>query len=171
MSPRWPVDRTAEPRRDKIPDEVYVTEKACSICKVVKPRTEFYRDKRTSTRLNCRCRTCCRAMCLKYRYDNLETVQAKHREYLKKNWARTTENLLRIKAKSPEKVRARYAVNNAIRAGKLVRLPCEKCGDPKSQGHHDDYSKPLEVHWMCHRCHMQEHRRTAEGIAATAAGL
>lgn len=43
--------------------------------------------------------------------------------------------------------------------GKLVQVPCEKCGSPKSQMHHHDYSKPLEVEWLCRPCHMTLHRQ------------
>lgn len=51
---------------------------------------------------------------------------------------------------------ARVAVKNALARADLVRRPCEKCGDPKSEGHHDDYAKPLEVRWLC-RTHHDEH--------------
>jgi ribosomal protein S27AE len=57
----------------------------------------------------------------------------------------------------PERNRARARVNYAIRTGKLVRQPCEICGDPKSQAHHEDYSKPLEVRWLCDKHHKETH--------------
>jgi hypothetical protein len=41
--------------------------------------------------------------------------------------------------------------------GKLVQEPCVKCGDQNSQMHHLDYSKPLEVIWLCRKCHLSEH--------------
>jgi hypothetical protein len=40
-------------------------------------------------------------------------------------------------------------VRSAVRAGRLVRAACETCGATKTQGHHDDYSKPLDVRWLC----------------------
>ena len=43
--------------------------------------------------------------------------------------------------------------------GKLKPEPCEGCGDPKAQKHHDDYSKPLEVRWLCVNCHILLHRK------------
>lgn len=57
------------------------------------------------------------------------------------------------------KSQARYAVRNAINTGKLTRLPCRTCGEIKSQAHHEDYSKPLEVAWLCAKHHMELHRR------------
>jgi transposase-like protein len=59
--------------------------------------------------------------------------------------------------RNPEKVRAHWIVSNAIRYGKLVRQPCEECGNKKSHAHHNDYSKPLEIQWLCHRCHWNKH--------------
>lgn len=44
-----------------------------------------------------------------------------------------------------------------LRRGKLVRQPCS-CGNPKSQMHHEDYGKPLEVIWLCRECHLALHR-------------
>lgn len=55
----------------------------------------------------------------------------------------------------PEKRIARNRVATAIRDGKMQQQPCERCG-AKAQAHHDDYSKPLEVRWLC-RDHHEEH--------------
>lgn len=63
----------------------------------------------------------------------------------------------RQRLKSPEKAIARSRTAYAIRTGKLFRMPCEKCGNPKSQAHHDDYSKPLEVRWLCFVHHREAH--------------
>lgn len=56
------------------------------------------------------------------------------------------------------KKKATVAVNNAIRDGRLIRGDCEVCGKPLAQGHHDDYSKPLEVRWLCPEHHAAHHR-------------
>lgn len=56
-----------------------------------------------------------------------------------------------------EKMRARWTANNAVRDGKMDRLPCEQCGHPESQMHHHDYTKPLEVHHLCRKCHDSLH--------------
>jgi hypothetical protein len=44
------------------------------------------------------------------------------------------------------------------RRGILQQQPCERCGSMLSQMHHDDYSKPLEVTWLCRACHLALHR-------------
>lgn len=53
---------------------------------------------------------------------------------------------------------ARWKVRHAIEAGRLVRAACESCGEVKAQGHHDDYSKPLDVRWLCGPCHREWHK-------------
>lgn len=58
--------------------------------------------------------------------------------------------------KYPEKIKARTAVKNALASGKLTRLPCRFCGEPKVHAHHNDYSKPLDVEWACPKCHMKQ---------------
>ena len=49
----------------------------------------------------------------------------------------------------------------AHRAASKLRPPenCETCGvlDTWLQRHHDDYSKPLEVRWLCRSCHQKHH--------------
>lgn len=52
--------------------------------------------------------------------------------------------------------RAHTAIDNAIRSGNIVRPDqCEECGarGVQIEGAHGDYSKPLEVRWLCRRCH------------------
>jgi hypothetical protein len=51
------------------------------------------------------------------------------------------------------KKRAYWKVKQAILSGKLSRKPCVVCGETKSQAHHDDYTKPLDVEWLCAGCH------------------
>jgi hypothetical protein len=53
---------------------------------------------------------------------------------------------------------ARKKLGRAVKAGEIKRMPCIVCGDKKSQGHHPDYSKPLEVVWLCKRHHLRLHR-------------
>jgi hypothetical protein len=62
----------------------------------------------------------------------------------------------------PDKNKARYAVANAIRDGKLFRKPCEVCGNENSEAHHPDYSQPLLVMWLCDYHHKELHKRERE---------
>ena len=60
-----------------------------------------------------------------------------------------------------EEVAAQHKVHKAVKSGLLTKsLSCQDCGKVcKTQGHHPDYSKPLEVIWVCHACHRKRHRR------------
>lgn len=62
--------------------------------------------------------------------------------------------------------RAHNLVEYAVRIGLIARrAECEQCGatgclaDGRAlvQAHHDDYNKPLDVRWLCQRCHHAWH--------------
>ena len=72
--------------------------------------------------------------------------------------ARKISNI-RMRAKFPERYAARQALNVAVRSGRLIKKPCEKCGKKKVHGHHPDYSKPLKVTWLCEKHHREEHAK------------
>jgi hypothetical protein len=57
----------------------------------------------------------------------------------------------------PVKSAAWIELERAVRSGRLKRWPCVICNDPKSEGHHYDYSKPLEVYWLCRKHHVDAH--------------
>ena len=50
---------------------------------------------------------------------------------------------------NPEKVKAHGKVSYALRKGTLKKEPCADCGEEKVHGHHEDYSLPLIVKWLC----------------------
>jgi hypothetical protein len=56
---------------------------------------------------------------------------------------------------------AHGAVYAALKSGELVRGPCEQAdyGDchGRIEGHHDDYSKPVDVRWLCSTHHRRLH--------------
>src|SRR3990167_11210832 len=60
-------------------------------------------------------------------------------------------------------VRADKKVHYALALGRLVRQACEQCGEPKTDAHHDDYSKPLDVRWLCRSCHRIFHSELKAG--------
>jgi len=61
------------------------------------------------------------------------------------------------KRRHSAQVRARAAVYRAVRSGRLERQPCEVCGVETAQAHHDDYSNPLGVRWLCRKHHRAVH--------------
>jgi hypothetical protein len=56
------------------------------------------------------------------------------------------------------KSNARAYANVYQGRGKLTPEPCESCGSEEAEKHHEDYSQPLEVRWLCRPCHLAEHR-------------
>ena len=60
-------------------------------------------------------------------------------------------------------VRGMCAAHNLVQRSKkkgVICVPdeCQKCGEDVSlQAHHDDYSKPLDVIWLCPVCHARRH--------------
>jgi len=59
---------------------------------------------------------------------------------------------------NPEKQKARQVVYRNKLSGRLIRLPCRVCGNKESEAHHADYSRPLDVDWLCRTCHSNTHR-------------
>ncbi len=81
------------------------------------------------------------------------------------NWAKDSkeknEYQRRYHRSHPYISRAHSAVKRALEIGTLTRKPCEisGCTDPLAEAHHEDYSKPLDVIWLCrshHRIHHSE---------------
>jgi ribosomal protein S27AE len=93
-------------------------------------------------------------------YRNHEKRRALSDEYQRVHPEQVAAAKTRWAEKNTEKRKAQWAANNAVRNGKLTPQPCETCGTTERvQKHHDDYSKPLNVRWLCARCHGIEHRR------------
>lgn len=125
--------------------------KDCSKCLIPKEEGDFYRGMK-------KCKECHKAFVRTAYRKNIEA----NRDYEKKRFqdpvrrAAAQRYQEKRRAKNPEKYRARTAVGNAIRDGRLKREPCEVCGQ-KAQAHHEDYQKPLEVRWLCFKHHRAEH--------------
>lgn len=57
-------------------------------------------------------------------------------------------------AEQKRKSICRSYLNVYVRRGKVERKCCEVCGEKKVLARHLDYSKPLEVKWLCRRHHL-----------------
>lgn len=146
--------------------------KECSKCGITKPLTEFYKHKEMSDgRLN-KCKECNKKDVKKNYIKNIKHFKnydqirnQKRKDYISKR------NKI-YQEKNPERVEAakkRYAENNklkraahiifsnAFRSGKVKKRPCQICKTDIVEAHHFDYTKPLNVIWLCHNHHTKIH--------------
>ena len=116
--------------------------KRCKVCGETKPKDQFYRHAKVwDGHLN-ECKECTKARVAAYRQSNA---------------GRELEARKYAKDKADGKRRARAYIINGVQRGTITRQPCEVCGEPNGQAHHDDYSKPLEVRWLCAKHHAEVH--------------
>lgn len=140
--------------------------KTCFKCGIPKELDEFYKHPQMADGHLGKCIECAKADVLRHRAANLDTVQAYDRErgklphrlanvrsYHKAHPAVVAQSHRNYAKKYPERVAASIAVNNAIRDGRLTKQPCEVCGNSHAEAHHDDYTKPLVVRWLCNPHH------------------
>lgn len=140
--------------------------KTCFKCGTPKELSDFYKHPQMADGHLNKCIECAKADVHHHRAVNLELVRAYDRErgklphrlanvrdYHKKYPTVVDAARVRWEKKHPERVAATIAVNNAVRDGRLVKQPCEVCGVAKVEAHHNDYSKPLEVRWLCNLHH------------------
>lgn len=75
-----------------------------------------------------------------------------------------SKSVKKYRNKFKEKVAAHNKVAKSIMNGSLIKLPCQICGNEKSNAHHEDYSKPLDIIWLCRKHHEEIHHRSNEQI-------
>lgn len=133
--------------------------KRCFKCGEEKPLAEFYRHPRMADGHLGKCKSCTRT-------DVAQNYRARLGHYLDYERARfqrperkerVREYQRRRRHRDPVKAAANSATSNAIRDGRLIRQPCEACGEMNVEAHHDDYTRPLEVRWLCRRHHLAVH--------------
>lgn len=142
----------------KFPFDLENEVRTCTGCLASKADDEFYANK---GKLLSKCKECVKAQVRTHYSNNRE----KYSEYEKRRTQEPARKkyisraCAKHRSRNPEKYKARSAVTNAIRDGRLTPEPCKTCGTTKRvQAHHHDYSKPLDVTWECFKCHReQEH--------------
>lgn len=144
--------------------------KKCVGCGQELPLTEFNKNKNSKDGLQDKCRSCF-SRYNKARYAaNREKFKADTKRYREENPKAVFQTRLKTCAKNPTRVNASRAVEAALNAGELANPGvCYGCGctseEHRIEAHHHDYSKPLEVVWLCTPCHrrMDAQRRVHEG--------
>jgi hypothetical protein len=131
--------------------------KVCFKCGCELPLDQFYKHPSTSDGHLGKCKDCTKRDMELHRLLNPEAHAERERKRNATAARKATKRKAadRHRAKYPEKYKARNAVGNAVRDGRLIKPPeCKKCGKPgKVEAHHEDYSRPLDVEWWCFSCH------------------
>ena len=156
--------------------------KKCFKCGVHKPLSEFYKHKMMADGYLNKCKDCAKTDVRRNRDEKLDY----YREYDRQR----ANNPERVKARldyaqseegkiSQTEAKKRWIENNLIKRAAqtmiknylrsrphLVKENCESCGTKSERihKHHDDYSKPLEVRFLCPKCHSKWHKENGSGI-------
>jgi hypothetical protein len=125
---------------------------ACSKCGEETPLTEYMI--RAQTRI---CPTCQSRAATAWAKDNRQRKRASNNAYHGRISSCRAEATARYRENHPDRRAAHQAIQTAVRNGSLKRERCSVCGNLKAHAHHDDYSKPLDVIWLCHKHHMERH--------------
>ena len=149
--------------------------KTCFKCGVDKSISEFYvHPQMADGHLN-KCKECTKRDSNKHRDDNLEKVKAydrkrgnlPHRIKAREEYQKTSRGKAALKKcrhkyiiNNPERRAAHMILGNRIRDGHVIKpKQCSKCGSSgRIHGHHYDYALPLDVEWLCPKCHRQIHK-------------
>ncbi len=156
--------------------------KQCFKCLAVKPLSDFYKHSQMADgRLN-KCKECCKKEASINRLEKIDyyleydkgRANLPHRIAQRKIYSKTEDGKIaanKAKKKWSEsnsiKKAASILVNNRIKSGAIVKPKnCEACNASgiRIHGHHDDYSRPLEVRWLCSKCHCKWHKENGEGL-------
>jgi hypothetical protein len=96
-----------------------------------------------------------------YYHENKEELRKKQNTYREQNQEKANERsrVYRQTQEGSMKEKARDKIQKALRKGTLVRPSyCEDCKQELFvEAHHEDYSKPLDVQWLCKECHWKRH--------------
>ena len=121
--------------------------KECLGCSETMPVEMFYKSSHGA--FQARCKAC-------FNKKTSYVARGYSRNTLKKRHASK-----KWRIENRDKTRAHNKLNGAILRGDITRPDiCERCEEYKPvHGHHEDYSKPLVVIWLCRGCHTNEHNR------------
>lgn len=149
--------------------------KRCNRCGITKDASAFYRTSRGHLRSMCKpCLLAYNAthhLGIDVEPSDVEAIRKANRErmreYIKGN-ASMYQRSRRYMARYPERRRAWKAVERAVARGRLTRPDRCACGRAMPViAHHDDYTRPLDVAWLCHACHRARHEELArEAVSA-----
>lgn len=147
------------------------TVKTCFKCLEDKPLSEFYKHPQMGDGYLNKCKECNKKDVKENReknrdyylwFDRIRADDPKRVE-ARQAYAEAHRGLSQKRSnewakRNTEKRRAHNLVAKAVKRGILVKKPCEVCATEPAEAHHDDYTKPLEVRWLCEKHHGEHHR-------------
>lgn len=117
--------------------------------------------------ITCECGACHKCKRRVYMRDYYRRNAPKLREATKASRLRRIESVREYdrardaaKVHDKTKERARMVIAHLVEGG-FQRPSCEVCGKSNAEAHHTDYSRPLDVRWLCRSHHMELHRSVA----------
>jgi len=119
--------------------------KQCSKCGIEKKEEKFNKQCNGKNGLRASCRDCTRKEHKIYNQTH------------KTNNANMYKSIKKYKMNNPEKIRAQNLLEYAVKKGRVKKERCKMCNAVNTEGHHDDYSKPYEVDWLCRQHHKERH--------------
>jgi len=153
--------------------------KTCTICGATSDETSFYDG------VNNRCAECHKAKVRENRAANVARyraydaqrfqddprVLARHKRYQSTEAGKASMLASRKKwlEENSDKRAAHVILGNSVKCGRIIKPDkCARCGSGgRIHGHHHDYTKPLDVLWLCSKCHHAEHKVENEQIRKT----
>lgn len=155
--------------------------KRCPYCLMVKAVSEFSRDRSRPDGLSRNCRECDhrRSKQRRLRDGDLLRVRERRRysadpdrqrkaaaEYRRSERGKRLNKLAvqRYRARNAEKYAAHLEVRKALAAGILSKPSCCELAhlagcSGRLEAHHHDYSRPLDVRWLCVSHHQSRHHK------------
>jgi hypothetical protein len=143
--------------------------RTCKVCGTTSNASEFYRG------VNNFCKECHKSNVRENRKKNADRykeydakrfredpkVKARHAAYRKTPAGIASMSKARRKWReaNSDKRAAHVILGNAVRDGRIIKPEfCSECGAGGTiHGHHGDYSRPLDVVWLCQTCHKKQH--------------
>jgi len=155
--------------------------KKCRKCETEKPLIEYYKHKEMFDGYLNICKECVKNRVTNHRVENIDKIREydrnrpnakersiKHCERVKnlsddkKSQYKLTRDKWESKGLSKNKKTVNCYLENAVRDNRIVKKDyCEHCEvkNVPLDGHHPSYLKPLDVIWLCKKCHGAEHKR------------
>ena len=150
--------------------------KKCPKCKKTKLLKEFGTDKSRHNNVRIYCKECVRKISIEYtknnkekrtessriyRENHLEETMERCKKYRNKNKKKIKDQMKKKKDEDPRQNYSKGKISTSIRLNKIIRPDkCSNCRiGCKPDGHHPNYDNPLNVIWLCKKCHMRLHAR------------